>query len=285
MNKLNNIQNLVKDLTQVAKLLVLVFIFLFSESTYSQNNVERYNIGEIKVSGNTSFSPLTIITFSGLREGDAISIPGEKLSNAIKKLWGSNLFSSVNVYKTKIEDGVINLEIELYDLPELTVLEISGVKKRKKEEIIKENKLQSGVKVTENLITTTKNYLENKYRKKGFFNAKVVINTQKVVDSTNKSKVKMTLDIVKGSKIKVNEIKFNGINQLKSKTLEKAMKNTKRKKFYRLFKRSKYVPEDFKEDLLSLVDKYKENGFRDARIVSDTIENNNESIDISIDLI
>ncbi len=285
MNKLNNIQNLVKDFTLVSKLLVLVCVFLFSESTYSQNNVERYNIGEIEVSGNTSFSPLTIITFSGLREGDAISIPGEKLSNAIKKLWGSNLFSSVNVYKTKIEDGVINLEIELYDLPELTELEISGVKKRKKEEIIKENKLQSGVKVTENLITTTKNYLENKYRKKGFFNAKVIINTEKVVDSTNKSKVKMTLDIIKGSKLKVNQIKFNGIDQLKSKTLEKAMKNTKRKKFYRLFKRSKYVPEDFKEDLLSLVDKYKENGFRDARIVSDTIENNNESIDISIDLI
>ena len=285
MIKLNNIQNLVKDSTLLAKLLVLVCIFLFSESTYSQNNVERYNIGEIEVSGNTSFSPLTIITFSGLREGDAISIPGEKLSNAIKKLWGSNLFSSVNVYKTKIEDGVINLEIELYDLPELTELEISGVKKRKKEEIVKENKLQSGVKVTENLITTTKNYLENKYRKKGFFNAKVIINTEKVIDSTNKSKVKMTLDIVKGIKLKVNQIKFNGIDQLKSKTLEKAMKNTKRKKFYRLFKRSKYVPEDFKEDLLSLVDKYKENGFRDARIVSDTIENNNESIDISIDLI
>ena len=285
MNKLNNIQNLVKDFTLVAKLLVLVCIFLFSESTFSQNNVERYNIGEIEVSGNTSFSPLTIITFSGLREGDAISIPGEKLSNAIKKLWGSNLFSSVNVYKTKIEDGIINLEIELNDLPELTELEISGVKKRKKEEIVKENKLQSGVKVTENLITTTKNYLENKYRKKGFFNAKVIINTEKVIDSTNKSKVKMTLDIEKGNKLKVNQIKFNGIDQLKSKTLEKAMKNTKRKKFYRLFKRSKYVPEDFKEDLLSLVDKYKENGFRDARIVSDTIENNNESIDISIDLI
>ena len=285
VNKLNNTQNTLKDLSLLAKLLFLGFIFSFSESTYSQNNVERYNIGEIEVSGNTSFSPLTIITFSGLREGDAISIPGEKLSNAIKKLWGSNLFSSVNVYKTKIEDGIINLEIELYDLPELTELEISGVKKRKKEEIVKENKLQSGVKVTENLITTTKNYLENKYRKKGFFNAKVIINTEKVVDSTNKSKVKMTLDIVKGSKLKVNEIKFNGINQLKSKTLEKAMKNTKTKKFYRLFKRSKYVPEDFKEDLLSIVDKYKENGFRDARIVSDTIENDNESIDISIDLI
>ena len=285
MNKLNSIQNLFEKFSKGAYLLLLIIILLFSELSYSQSNVERYNIGEIEVSGNTSFSPLTIITFSGLREGDAISIPGEKLSNAIKKLWGSNLFSSVNVYKTKIEDGIINLEIELYDLPELTSLEITGVKKRKKEEIIKENKLQTGVKVTENLITTTKNYLENKYRKKGFFNAKVLIKTEEVVDSTNKSKVKMTLDIVKGNKLKVNEIKFKGINQLKSKTLEKAMKNTKRRKFYRVFKRSKYVPEDFKEDLSSLVDKYKENGFRDARVVSDTIRNNNESIDIYIDLI
>ena len=285
MNKLNSIQNLFEKFSKVAYLLPLIVMLLFSEFSYSQSNVERYNIGEIEVSGNTSFSPLTIITFSGLREGDAISIPGEKLSNAIKKLWGSNLFSSVNVYKTKIEDGIINLEIELYDLPELTSLEITGVKKRKKEEIIKENKLQTGVKVTENLITTTKNYLENKYRKKGFFNAKVLIKTEEVIDSTNKSKVKMTLDIVKGNKLKVNEIKFKGINQLKSKTLEKAMKNTKRRKFYRVFKRSKYVPEDFKEDLSSLVDKYKENGFRDARVVSDTIRNNNESIDIYIDLI
>ena len=77
-----------------------------------------------------------------------------------------------------VEDGIINLEIELYDLPELRELEVTGVKKRKIEEIIKENKLQTGVKVTENLITTTKNYLENKYKKKGFLNAKVIIKTE-----------------------------------------------------------------------------------------------------------
>ena len=96
----------------------------------------------------------------------------------------------------------------------------------------------------------------------------------------------MTLDIVKGNKIKINEIYFNGISELKAKTLEKAMKNTKRRKFYRIFKRSKYVPDDFKEDLSSLVDKYKENGFRDARIISDTILNNDDKqIDVSISLI
>ena len=268
------------------KCIFFLFLLLFTLFINSQNKVERYTIGEIKVSGNTSFSPLTIITFSGLREGDAISIPGERISNAIKKLWGSNLFSSVNIYKNQIEDEIINLEIELYDLPELAELKIDGVKKRKIDEIIKENKLQTGVKVTENLITTTKNYLENKFKNKGFLNAMVLIKTQVVEDSTNKSKVKMSIDIVKGNKIKINTIKFNGANQLKVKSLEKAMKNTKRKKFYRIFKRSKYVPQDFKEDLVSIVDKYKENGFRDARIISDTIYSElDKKIDVEISLI
>ena len=286
MNRLNKIKVLNKNIFLVAKSTLLILLFLNTNLTISQNNTERYTVGKIEVSGNTSFSPITIVTFSGLREGDAISIPGEKLSNAIKKLWGSNLFSSVDIYQTKVEDGIIDLDIELYDLAELTDLQITGVKKRKFEEIIKENKLQTGVKVTENLITTTKNYLENKYRKKGFLNAKVIIKTEEVIDSTKKSKVKMTLDIIKGNKIKINEISFEGINELNAKTLEKAMKNTKRRKFYRIFKRSKYVPDDFKEDLASLVDKYKENGFRDARIVSDSILNNDDQqIDVSISLI
>ena len=118
MNRLNNTDKLNKKYSFAAYLMLLPLIFLLSISSYSQNNIERYNIGKIEVTGNTSFSPITIVTFSGLREGDAISIPGEKLSNAIKKLWGSNLFSSVDVYKTRVEDGIIDLEIELYDLPE-----------------------------------------------------------------------------------------------------------------------------------------------------------------------
>ena len=118
MIKLNN--SLKRFLFSI-KIISLIAI-LFSNMTFSQNSVERYNIGKIEVSGNTSFSPITIVTFSGLKEGDAINIPGEKLSNAIKKLWGSNLFSSVNIYKTKDDNGIIDLEIELFDLPELSEL-------------------------------------------------------------------------------------------------------------------------------------------------------------------
>tara|TARA_B100002019_G_scaffold286408_1_gene296828 strand:+ start:2093 stop:4654 length:2562 start_codon:yes stop_codon:yes gene_type:complete len=266
-------------------LLSCLFCFLLNQSITSQNNIERYNIGDITVTGNTSFSPLTIITFSGLKKGDAIDIPGEKLSSAVKKLWKSNLFSSVNIFRTNIKDGVIDLEIELFDLPELNELKVEGIKKRKIEELIKENKLQVGVKVTENLITTTKNYLENKYRKKGYLNASVKIKTNKISDSTNKSKVNMSILIDKGEKIKINKIEFIGAEKLKLTVLEKAMKNTKRKKFYRIFKRSKYVYDDFREDLSSLIDKYKENGYRDARIISDTILKNGNDINVQIKLV
>ena len=267
--------------------LALLLSISFSLNLFSQeeNKSSKNIIGEITVSGNTSFSPITIITYSGLREGDEISIPGEKISSAIKKLWESNLFSSVEVFRVKQLDNIVDLEIKLIDLPELTKLEISGVKKRKHEDIIKENKLQTGVKVTENLITTTKNYLENKYKKKGFLNTKVTILTEEVIDSTNKSKVKIALDINKGNKIKIKKIVFDGIDNLSSKSLQKSMKNTKKSKIYRFWKRSKYIEDDFKEDLVSLVDKYKENGFRDARIISDTIVTYDEnSITLKIKL-
>ena len=270
---------------KIYRFYLIVFLLFFVNKIHPQDSVEKYEIGEITVSGNTSFSPLTIITYSGLEKGETISVPGEKLSNAIKKLWASNLFSSVNVYKKNISDNKIDLEIELFDLAELKELEINGIKKRKVEEVIKENKLQIGVKVTENLITTTKNYLENKYKEKGFLKAKVNIFPEEYTDSTGKAKVNMTINIDKGPKIKIKKINILGNEKLSYRMIEKSMKNTKRKKFYRVFKRSKYIPEDFQEDLSSVIEKYKERGYRDARIISDSIydENKNEiSIEISL---
>ena len=270
---------------KIYKFYLIIFFLFFGNKIQSQNSIEKYVIEEITVSGNTSFSPLTIITYSGLEKGETISIPGEKLSNAIKKLWASNLFSSVNIYKKNISVNNIELEIELFDLAELKKLEINGIKKRKIEEVIKENKLQIGVKVTENLITTTKNYLENKYKEKGFLKAEVEIFSEEYADSTGKANVNMKINIDKGPKIKIKKINILGNEKLSSRMLEKSMKNTKRKRFYRVFKRSKYIPEDFKEDLSSIIDKYKESGYRDARIISDSIydENKNEiNVEVSL---
>jgi len=200
--------------------LLLSSFVIFSQEIKLKTST--FTIADINVSGDTSYGAETIVTYSGLKKGEAVIIPGGvKISAAIKKLWDSNLFSSIEVFATKTEGSNVYLEIALNDLPELKDVKIVGVKKGKIKEIIKENNLNSGVKVTENLITTTKNYLENKYRKLGFLNAKTTVTTSKVVDSVKKSRVDMLVRIDKGQKIKVRNITFNGTGKLSAKKLRK----------------------------------------------------------------
>ncbi len=267
----------------------IALLFIVSDTITAQdikfNNGQKFVIGEISVTGNTTFSEQTVITYSGLRKGEEITIPGEEISAALKKLWNSKLFSAIDIYLARTEGNVAYLEINLIDLPELNEVTIDGVKKSKKEGIIKENKLDKGAKATENLITTTRNYLINKYKKDGYYNTAVTIKTTEVNDSIEKSRVNMAIDIDKGEKIKVKKIVFNGNEEISDKKLRKSMKNTKQKNPIRLLKRSKYVKDDYKTDLVSVIDNYKENGYRDARILSDSIiKNNDKTISININI-
>ncbi|QNK79174.1 outer membrane protein assembly factor BamA [Winogradskyella sp. PAMC22761] len=262
-------------------------LFIISINSYAQvEDGETYLINEITVTGNTNFSAQTIIAYSKLRKDEEIQVGGEKIANAVKTLWKSNLFSSIDIYITNIDGNTADLEINLSDLPELKELTIEGVKKGKKEEIIDENKLKPGQKVTENLIATTKNYLTNKYRKKGFLNTDVKISTSEVIDSVEKERVDMRLVIDKGEKVKIKSINFEGNEKIADKKLRKAMKSTKQKNFIRVLKRSKYIEDDFRTDLVSVVDYYKENGYRDARIISDSIsylDKKTISLDIEVE--
>ncbi|MBD0833025.1 outer membrane protein assembly factor BamA [Aestuariibaculum sediminum] len=286
--QVNNLANKL-PLTNYIKHCFAILLFACSLSIKAQqipyNDGKAYTIGDIAVIGNTAFEAQTIVTYSGLQKGQAITIPGEEISAAIKKLWNSKLFSDIEIYLTKVEGDTAFLEIRLSDLPQLNELKINGVKKSKIEGIIKENKLEKGVKVTENLITTTKNYLTNKYQKDGFYNTKVLINTIDIKDSLATARVNMVINIDKGEKVKIDDIVINGNEVLSDKTLRKSMKNTKKKNILRFLKRSKYIEADYKEDLVSLIDKYKENGYRDARILSDSvIVNDNQTISLKIDL-
>jgi len=288
----NNLANIKLLRAYITRFLFIAFILssiTLSAQIGNTENSKTYTIGEITVTGSTSFNAESVITYSGLRAGDEITVPTSPLSKtgeAIKKLWKLNLFSNIEIFISSIEDdNIANIEIKLIDLPELKEVVIDGVKKSKFDEIIKDNKLLPGVKVTENLRTTTKNYLENSYQKKGFLKAKVNITTSEVTDSIDKQRVNMKLHIDKGDKVKIKDIVFDGNEKLSGKKLRKAMKNTKKKNPIRILKRSKYIEADFKEDLISIVDKYKENGYRDARIISDSlIYNPDNTVSLNIQL-
>ena len=254
-------------------LFYLVFLPLLAFPQQNQlDSGRKYTIGEITVAGAQSFNELTVITFSGLKKGEEIFIPGERISNVIKKLWDENLFSDVNIYVTNIEDNVADLEINITELPTLNKATITGIRKGKIKELEKELNLNKGAKITQNLITTTRNFITNKYKKEGFYFADVKLKTTPEVDSTGTEVGKnLTINIDRGNKVKVGKIHIEGNQEITDGKLRRSMKNTKQKNPLRVFKRSKYIQSGFGEDKVTLINEYKENGYRDARIISDSL--------------
>jgi len=269
---------------------LVTFCFLFTLSFQAQDlplgQGQKYTIGKIEVSGLESYNEQTVIAYSGLKSGDEMFFPGERITKALKKLWDSNLFSDIDLYITNVEGNVADIEIEVTEVPELAEIIIEGVKKKNvREELIKENNLTPGVKVTENLITTTKNYIESKYRKDGYFNSRVEVTTSPVVDTTGVNKVNMMVNVDRGDKVKISDIDFTGNEMFSDARLKRAMKKTKEKNFLRFWKRSKYIAAEYEEDKVNIINKYKEKGFRDARIINDTlIREDQENIVLRLDL-
>ncbi|WP_229734060.1 outer membrane protein assembly factor BamA [Flavobacterium orientale] len=286
MNKLNN-KLVILDKFNTS-LLLLLFSSIFLGTIQAQNDYERgsqYILGDIEVTGNLSFNKQTIITFAGLEKGQRIVVPGEELSNAIKKLGKLGLFGDIDLYMTEVRGDTIFMELEINELPKLSDVKIQGLKKSKTETIIKESKLSKGTVVNENFITNTRNFIENKYKKDGFYNTKVAINT--IPDTTDTNQVKMVVNIDRGKKIKVKQIVVDGNSKLSDGKIRKAMKNTKVQFPGRFWKGSKFIKDKYKEDLTNIVSKYKEKGYRDARVVSDSVsfdaKNNTVTINLKVE--
>ncbi|WP_343487576.1 POTRA domain-containing protein [Allomuricauda sp. d1] len=269
-------------------LLPLLTLFLVSSHVNAQDipyeEGKEYVLAGLEVTGLQSYNEQTVKTYTGLRIGQKIVVPGEDISAVIDKLWGLELFSDVSMYYTKIEGDKIYLELEIMERPTLNNITIYGVKKRKVQGIIDDTDLKKGKKITESLIANTKNYLQNKYKKQGYLNATVAIATAKDTLGTNTEN--MVINVKKGDKVKISDITFEGNEKLSDKRLKKALKNTKKKKFYRFWKKSKYIEADYEEDLDNLVDAYAERGYRDARIISDTfvkVNENNIALNIKVE--
>lgn len=274
-------------LNKCIKIFLGIFIFGSIFQSVAQERVPfdqgtKYILADVDVTGKITFNKQTVVTFSGLEKGQTITVPGEQISNAVKKLGKLGLFSDIDFYVDRIAGDSIWLQLNINELPKLSDVKFKGVKKGKIEALIKDTGLTKGKIVNENLITTSKNYIENKYRKDGFYNTKVSINT--IADTTAANEVKMVVNIDKGDKIKIKEIVFDGNEKFTDAKLRKMMKNTKQKNPIRIFKASKFIKDKYKEDLATIIEKYKEKGYRDARIISDSITYNKNKNDLSINI-
>ena len=132
-----------------------------NKDTISNRNIsfekgKAYILGGISVTGLKKFSEETVRVFTGLRYGQTIKLPGDKLTSAIKKLYESKQFSDVDVYLDRIDGETVYLKLEVQELPQLNQVNITGIKKSKAKELITEAELKLGKMVTDNLLVTTK---------------------------------------------------------------------------------------------------------------------------------
>jgi len=170
------------------KIILLAFLALVSlvnaqEERISLGQGKKYTIGGIEVTGAKRYNEQTILTTSGLKVGDVIEIPSEKFSAIIHKLWSYKLFSDINIYIKRVEGDTVFLELAIKETPSLVNVKVTGIGQKKSETLLKDADIKKGAKVNESLIANTRNYITNKYRKDGYLNTKVTIDTK--VDTTD----------------------------------------------------------------------------------------------------
>ncbi len=240
--------------------------------TVAYEQPKEFEIGGIRVSGTQYADANALIAISGFRVGDKIRIPGSIFSKAVQSLWNLKLFTDVQILQERTQGTLVFLEIAVKELPRYTRHSFVGVKKSKHDDLngIINKFLQKGAILTDNVRASLIYGMKEYFTEKGYLDANIKINSYPDERATNATRLEFIID--RGKKIQIREISFSGNTTVKTKVLRKKMKNTHRKKHP--FKKSKLVRKEYEEDKLKIESYYNTVGFRDARIVKDSIWRN-----------
>ncbi|HIG33106.1 MAG TPA: outer membrane protein assembly factor BamA [Flavobacteriales bacterium] len=263
---------------------------------------KSYEIGGIMVNGADNLNNSTLIAISGLTVGETIKIPSDNISIAITKLWKEGLFADINITIDKIVENTVFLNINLKENSRLSKFKFKGKISKSDISTLKEDlKLMRGKILTQNIINNSVSLIKTYYINKGFLN--VAVGYLTTIDTSAINSENLIFNINKGKKIKIKEIKIIGRDKIANtnktffsrqdtvfaisdRKVKKSMKDTKVKNWWRIFKVSKFIDKNYTEDKESLIAKYNEVGYRDARITKDTTYLNNDntlSIEITIE--
>lgn len=279
------------------KLVFVVFVFIITQNqawsqiaiggdeeiTLDYNRPKEYEIGGITVSGIKFLDNYALIKLTGLEVGDKIQVPGDKISGAIKKLWIQGLFDDIQINITKIDGQLIFFDIKLKERPRLSRFSFAGIKKSEADDIRERIKLVSGKVVNENLINNTKNSIQKYYAEKGYLNANIDIIESS--DSVMMNSVMLKIKIDKNKKVKIDKIIIKGNSSVSSKKIKKLMKETKERGWYKIFNSSKFQEKEYADDKVAVIEHYNEQGYRDAKIVRDTVYDiNKKSLIVELDI-
>ncbi|MCQ2252250.1 MAG: outer membrane protein assembly factor BamA [Bacteroidales bacterium] len=273
-----------------SRLLLLIMVILMAlPSAYSQTPVnydspKEYTIGGISVSGIKYLNTQAIIQISGLKVGQKVKVPGDQITHSVEKLWKQGLFSDVSIGILKTTpDGLVFLNIKLEERPKLNKVEYKGVRNGEKEDLNGKINLIPGTKITEHTITKTKNIIAEHFYDKGFYY--VDVRVMEVPDTNLQNVSNLLINVDKGHKVKIRNITPSGNEAFSEKRIRKGLKDTKIKRWYGMFKPSKFIRSKFEDDKVKLVEKYNEQGYRDAKVLRDSVYSVDDrlvGVDISV---
>jgi outer membrane protein insertion porin family len=234
---------------------------------------KEYEIADVSISGVEFLQKEVLVSLSGLRVGSTITVPGDDITDVVKKFWSQGLFSDVKITATKVENGKIWLDIYLKERPRMSGLILDGIGKSESQDLLEKLSLRNGSQVTDDVLNNIKRIIKDHYIEKGFLNTEIDIS--QTPDTNRVNMVRLFVEIDKNERVKIEEIFFYGNQAFEDKKLRRVMKNTKKRNL-NIFKASKLIKDDFVEDKTSLIDFYNENGYRDAKIIEDSVEILNE---------
>ncbi len=282
------------------RLLPLFIMFLaFASGVHAQDVHEKpvmvygqtrsIEIGGIRVEGVKNYEDYILIGLSGLSVGQEIMLPGNEITDAVKRYWKHGLFSNVRIEADSIVDDKVYLNIILSMRPRVSEINIEGVKKSEKEDLEQKIGIIKGNQITPNMVDKAKIIIKKYFDEKGFKNAEVDIVQRD--DATKEDQMIVDVIVNKNEKVKVNKIYITGNEHIARKKFSGnffsggLLKKTNEKGFKSLFKSKKFILEKYEEDKERVIDKYNELGFRDAQIASDSIVDlGNNLVDVYIDI-
>jgi len=265
------------------KLLLLSLMMLMSGQTllaqdkpsvvYGQNR--KLEIAGIKVEGVKNYEDYILIGISGLTIGDHVSIPGDEITDAVKRYWKHGLFSSVRIEADSIADEKVWLKIVLAMRPRVSQININGVRKSERDDLEEKMGLIRGNQITPNMIDKAKHVVKRYYDEKGFKNAEVEFVQRD--DTTKNNQLIVDVNINKNEKVKVRKIYITGNDNIKRSKFDGnlfsggLLKKTNENGLKSIFKAKKFIAEKYAEDKERVIEKYNELGFRDANIYADSV--------------
>lgn len=278
---------------KLLKLIILAVLFLpavlfaqNSDIVVDYNNPKKYIIGDIKVKGVKFLSPEQIISITGLQKGDEITVPSEQLSDVVKRIYQQRFFSNVGFYIDSLSANkdTCYLALQLQERPRVSRWSFKGIKKGEQTDITERVKLKRGGELSDYVVKSTTDIIKRYFKEKGFLKTEVSVSQE--VDTVIKNAVRVTFNIDKGPKVKIQRITFSGNENVKDSKLAAAMKKTKDMRFKNFLKSKKFNEKEYDNDKNSMISVFNEAGYRDAKIIKDSmyyIADNRVAIDFAVE--